>query len=769
MAGGRVGARAVRESAQTPVSADASTSTSTSTSAAASPPVVAGRQAARPAELRGLASAPSSRASSSSTGGLSRQASLPARAVARETPEAPVDVFNRTMRHVNAWRAVAERERKLEALGPEHKGLSPEREMRYACDAIASIQTCLQALAAMKRQQEIPPGWDVDGREAELLQLLIVAADIGVCTRHETLNKLADQDAVFRAQRSGTAEAETVSGPDGPRPDTIEEPEPAGATAPSPSEHTAISPLSALEREPGTIQAWLAEFTSCRSALDQIIRRAEVCGAPRTVQTALDTMLPNAIYDKLRCCSGLQALHGILAAASANRFVELSRQMALPDLAVRADELLAAWHKENAAMEAAVDALVVHGAPDKPTQRLTPKALDGHQAVIEAYAEGLDRVGLNLCLDAAADIEMDDADGVWRSMMEVVHAISAYKASLLELSETAGRAKTQPEAPQPEPESSEAAPEPALSEPPPAARPAGASGGTRRKHRKPGMRAAGPSVPEPVSARALVSADTRTVAQKQADTLLRRCRIDRATVAQLGGNIVELAQRLGEDTRLVLSALNDRTRDAVIAAKFIWGSVGRWFGEPDRVRSAKASLHAGDHDRIGRLTNWLGALELIERHMAPLEADMLKRDRYPKAKHLEKLLQAKGIEFVGGPGRLPPTEDVNAVGTLFGMRIQFKPLSNRDQVAPWFVHLHTNRPVTAQALPTLAFEDFTAVHLKTDRDKNKGAQWEAAMRALGYTEAKVHRAAIGEALLHKLFAQAAKQPKRNKGGVRPAG
>ncbi|MGD7339312.1 hypothetical protein ACQCRO_20550 [Ralstonia pseudosolanacearum] len=335
-----------------------------------------------------------------------------------------MDVFNRTMRHVNAWRAVAERERKLEALGPEHKGLSPEREMRYACDAIASIQTCLQALAAMKRQQEIPPGWEVDGREAELLQLLIVAADIGVCTRHETLNKLADQDAVFRAQRSGTAEAETVSGPDGPRPDTIEAPEPAGATAPSPSEHAAISPLSALEREPGKIQAWLAEFTSCRSALDQIIRRAEVCGASRTVQTALDTMLPNAIYDKLRCCSGMQALHGILAAASANRFVELSRQMALPDLAVRADELLAAWHKENAAMEAAVDALVVHGAPDKPTQRLTPKALDGHQAVIEAYAEGLDRVGLNLCLDAAADIEMDDADGVWRSMMEVVHAIS---------------------------------------------------------------------------------------------------------------------------------------------------------------------------------------------------------------------------------------------------------------------------------------------------------------------------------------------------------
>ncbi|QCX48485.1 type III secretion system effector XopP [Ralstonia pseudosolanacearum] len=759
MAGGRIGARAVRELAQTAVSADASTSTST----AASPPAAAGRQTARPAELRGLARAPSSRASSSSTGGLSRQASLPARAMARETPEAPMAVFNQAMQYVNAWRAVAEGEREREALGPEHKGLSPDRETKYACDAIVSIQTCLRALAAM------PSSRDVDQREVELLQLLMVAADAGVCARHATLNALADQDAVFRAQRSGTAEAETVSGADGPRPDTIEapEPEPAGATAPSPSERAAISPQSALEREPGKIQAWLGEFTSCRSALDQIIRRAEVCGAPQTVQS----MLPSAVYDKLRCCSGMQALHGIVAAASANRFVERARQMALPDLAVRADELLAAWHKENVAMEASVDALVAHGAPDKPTQRLTPKALAGHQAVIEAYAEGLDRVGLNLCLDAAADIEMDDAGGVWRSMMDVVHAISAYKSSLLALSETAGRVRIEPGKKVPEVplvEPSEPPAEPALSEPPAGARPA-APGGTRRKHRKHGKRPAGPSAPEPVSASVPVPADTRTVAQKQVDTLLRSCRIDRNTVAELGGDIIELAHRLGQDTRLVLSALNDRTRDAVIGAEFIRGAVDRWFGEPDRVRSAKASLRAGDSERNGRLANWLGALELVGRHMTALEADMLKRDLYPKAKHLEKLLQAKGIEFVGTPGRLPPTKDVNAVGTLFEMRIQFKPLSNRERAAPWFVHLHTDRPVTAQALSTMAFDDFKAVHLKTDRDKNKGAQWEAAMRALGYTEAKVHRAAIREELLNKLFAQAARRPRRNKGGVRPAG
>ncbi|MHA6886319.1 type III secretion system effector XopP [Ralstonia pseudosolanacearum] len=759
MATGRIGARAVRESAQTPVSADASTSTST----AASPPA-AGRQTARPAELRGLARAPSSRASSGSTGGLSRQASLPAHALARETPETPAEVFNRAMRHVDVWRALAEREREREALGREHKNLSPDRETKYACDAIVSIQTCLRALAAM------PSSSYADEREVELLQLLVVAADAGVCARHVSLNALAEQEAVFKTQRSGTAEAETVSGADGPRPDAIEEPEPelAGAAAPSPAEHAAISPQSALEQAPGKIQGWLAEFTGCRAALDEIIRRSETSGAPQAVRSMVDKLLPSAVYDKLRCCSGMQALHGIVAAASANRFVERARQMALPDLAVRADELLAAWHKENLAMEAAVDALVDHGAPDKPTKRLTPKAVAGHQAVIEAYAEGLDRVGLNLCLDAAADIEMDDAGGVWRRMIDVVNAISAYKASLLELSETAGRAKTRPEAPQSEPESSEAAPEPAPSEPPPAARSAAPSGGSRRKYRRPGKRTNGPSASEPVSAPAPVPTDTRTVAQKRVDTLLRSCRIDLDTVAQLGGNIIELAQRLGEDTRLVLNELNDRTRDAVIAAKFIRGSVGNWFGERERVLSARASLRTGDHDRIRRLENWLGALKLIECHVAPLETDMLKRDRYPKAKHLEKLLQAKGIASVGGPVRLPLTEDVDAVGTLFEMRIQPKPLSNGDPAAAWVVHVHTDRPVTARALSTLAFKDFTAVHLKTDQDKNKGAQWEAAMRALGYTEAKVHRAAIGDELLNQLFAQAARRPRRNKGSALPA-
>ncbi|MFC0126764.1 hypothetical protein [Ralstonia solanacearum] len=144
---------------------------------------------------------------------------------------------------------------------------------------------------------------------------------------------------------------------------------------------------------------------------------------------------------------------------------------------------------------------------------------------------------------------------------------------------------------------------------------------------------------------------------------------------------------------------------------------------------------------------------------------MLKRDMHPRSNHLIRLLEAGQIRCVEAPGRLPPEEGNDKVGTLLEIGIQFKPLSNRRRAAPWFVPVHTDKPVTAQALPTMAFTEFTAVHLKTAKEKKRGAHWEAAMRALGYTDAKVHRAAIGPELLSTLFGLAQKTA----GGQRRAG
>ncbi|WP_231409074.1 type III secretion system effector XopP [Ralstonia solanacearum] len=739
MAGGRINEPRIRESAQPPVSVEASASTS----AAASPPA-ASRQAARPAELSGLARPPASRAAPGQTDGLSRHAALP---VAQETPAAPLDAFDRAERYVSAWSGVAQDEREREARGPEHKRLSPDREVAYACSAIEAIRKCLDLLPTVRRERS---GYDTAAKERELLDLLAFAADTGICTRHQTLNEIADQIKAYKAERSNAAKA--ASTPDDARTDLTETQDAAGAMPPPPSAKAASSPLRALEREPEKVQGWLGEFAKCRDALDAIMPRVQPPGMPKAARVKLNVALSDLIYDKLRCCRGMQTLNGILAAASANRLAALAKQVQLPELSARADELREAWHDHDEAMEAAVDALVGHGAENQPAQRLTQQALAGHQAAIEAYAEGLDRVGLNLCLDAAdgIEIEMDDADGVWRSMIDVVHALAAYKASLLELSETASHVKCKPG---PMPEAPRPAPSP--SAPTSAARPAKSSGGAKPKNRKHGKRSGQPSVSAPAPAPAPV--DGRTLAQKQADALLRSCPVDLDTATRFKGNIVRIAQLLDKDTGPIQSELNDPKRDAVNAADFVRGTAGNWFGEMGCVLSAKTSLRPGD-PRIDQLANRLGALALIEQHMKALEADMLKRDMHPRSNHLIRLLEAGQIRCVEAPGRLPPEEGNDKVGTLFEIGIQFKPLSNRRKVAPWFVHVHTDKPVTAQALPTMAFTEFTAVHVKTAKEKNRGAHWEAAMRALGYTDAKVHRAAIGPELLSKLFGLAQKQP-----------
>ncbi len=745
MAGGRISEHRARESAQSPASVEASTSTSTSTSAAASPPA-AGRPAARPAELGGLARPPASRAASGSTHGLSRHVALP---VTQGTAADPLDTFNHAERHISAWCRMAQYEREREARGAAHKGLNPDREVAYAGAAIESIRKCLDLLPTLRREHRFPPGYDTAAKETELLDLLAVAADTGICARNQTLNEIADQIAVYKAERSNAAKA-AASGPDDARTDPPGTQDAANGMPPPPPAKAASSPLRALEREPEKVQGWLGEFAGYRDTLDDIMRRTQSPGMRTAPQIQLNVSLSDLIYDKLRCCKGMQTLNGILAAASANRLAALTKQVQLPELAARAKELREAWQDPDGVMEAAVEALVGHGAENQPAQRLTQQALAGHQAAIEAYTEGLDRVGLNLCLDAAdgIEIEMNDADGVWRSMIDVVHALAAYKASLLELSATAGHVKCKPG---PVPEATRPAPSP--SAPTPAARPARSSGGAKPKHRKQGKRSGEPSVSAPAPA----PVDGRTRAQKEADALLKTCPVDRDTAARFGGDIVRIARLFDKDTRLIQRELDDPKRNAVNAVDFIRGSAGSWFGETDRVRSAKESLRPGD-PRIDQLADRLGALALIEQHMKVLEADMLKRDMHPRSNHLTRLLEARQIQCVEGPGRLPPEEGDDKVGTLFEIGIQFKPLSNRRKVAPWFVHVHTDKPVTAQALPTMAFTEFTAVHVKTAKEKKRGACWEAAMRALGYTDAKVHRAAIGPELLSKLFAQAQKQP-----------
>ncbi|WP_068820013.1 type III secretion system effector protein, partial [Xanthomonas graminis] len=129
----------------------------------------------------------------------------------------------------------------------------------------------------------------------------------------------------------------------------------------------------------------------------------------------------------------------------------------------------------------------------------------------------------------------------------------------------------------------------------------------------------------------------------------------------------------------------------------------------------------------------------------------LKTDPQPRAPHLERLLAMNGLARVTAPKRLPSEGDRGSRGRLFEVRIDHTPQSNGNLPAPWFVHLHTEKPVTPAALRSLPYKDFTAVHLKTAREVNLGSRWEEVMHALGHTDAKVHRATIGSKLLGQLW------------------
>ncbi len=67
------------------------------------------------------------------------------------------------------------------------------------------------------------------------------------------------------------------------------------------------------------------------------------------------------------------------------------------------------------------------------------------------------------------------------------------------------------------------------------------------------------------------------------------------------------------------------------------------------------------------------------------------------------------------------------------------------------MHLHTSRQVGADELHKLEPREINAVHLKSDAQKNLGADWERAMHKLGYLDAKVERSEVSFTLLSRLL------------------
>ncbi|QDI02670.1 outer protein P [Xanthomonas cerealis pv. cerealis] len=589
------------------------------------------------------------------------------------------------------------------------KGL--EARLRSGALAIESARQGLQALAELKMRQQLPLD-QVECHESKLLSQLAQAA---------ALNYNSCQNIICEkmVKELGYVHTEGVV-------------------------MLALPAEAILLQQP---ESWLALRTHL---LDAIAALEEVCRRIKSPMT--DKAPPDWLKDQLQlframiggCHTLMQTVRGVIFDIHAKKLCVQASDCGLPQVLDRLSELVEVGNYMDADLSVALVKLMnFHVERLSSTEcSLTPEELAMYKGVVIEYAEIRGRVGMKLCLDAAALIEEGDhsRDHLWPTMLEIATALTDQRQAFLDLCQSAVHDRQLIGAAKAPTEKTSASVTPRL---------AITTSGESAKSRK--VRKETPAASSSTAVPARLANDDRSAAQKQADEVLRGTPLEPSLVAELGGDFIKIAKRLGKDTTNVERLIGDSRHDAATAFDFARTSMQGWFGSRERLLQLKSKLPRQDQ-RLAQLDTRLHLLQMIEHDFDRREADALKTDPQPRAPHLQRLLAMKGLARVATPNRLPSEGDRGNRGRLFEVRIDHMPQSNGSLPAPWFVHLHTENLVTPAALRSLPYKDFTAVHLKTAREVNLGSRWEEVMRALGNTDAKVHRATIGVKLLGQLWA-----------------
>ncbi|MBO9790996.1 outer protein P [Xanthomonas phaseoli pv. dieffenbachiae] len=498
-------------------------------------------------------------------------------------------------------------------------------------------------------------------------------------------------------------------------------------------------------QQPESWHALRTHLLDVIAALEEVFRRIKSPMTNRAPPDVLKAQLPIIRITMGSCHTRMQTVRGVLYEIYSRRLSDQASCCGLRQVMDR----LSALEEVDRCMEAKVgqaftELTKIHLERFLSTEHsLTPQMLAMYKQVLIEYAELRGRAATQLCMDAAALIEAGEhaRDHLWPTMLDLAQALADQRQAIVDMCEFAvqdrqliGTAAASPGQ----------APASTTSSVPTTTTATGKSSRSRK------ARVRTPDASSSAAAPARRVMDERSAAQKQADEILKGTRLESLPVAELGGDFIALAKRLGKDTTDVERLIGDSRYDAATAFDSARITMQGWFGSSERVLQLKGKLGAGDA-RIDHLDTRLRLLQRIEHDFKRREADALKTDPQPRAPHLERLLAMNGLARVTAPNRLRSEDDIGDRGRLFEVRIEHTPQSNGNIPRPWFVHVHAKRPVTPDALRALDYKDLAAVHLKTEREVNLGARWEEMMRALGNTEAKVHRATIGSKLLGQLW------------------
>ncbi|ATS50925.1 outer protein P [Xanthomonas citri pv. fuscans CFBP 6996] len=494
-------------------------------------------------------------------------------------------------------------------------------------------------------------------------------------------------------------------------------------------------------------EAWRALRTHLLdviAALEEVFRRIKSPMTNRAPSDSQKSHLPLIRMTMGSCYERMQTVRGILCEIYSRRLSDQASNCGLPQVMDRLNALEEIDRSMDAEVEQALTEVTnIHVERYFSTEHsLRPEMLAMYKNVLVEYAELRGRAATQLCMDAAALIEEGGhaRDRLWPTMLDLAQALTDQRQAIIDLCQFAVQDRQLIGAAAASPEQTPASITPSVP-----TTTAGKSSRSRKARKRTPDASSSAAVPAPQAI------DARSAAQKQADEVLRAAPLESLPVAELGGDFIALARRLGKDTTDVERLIGDSRHDAATAFDFARTRMQGWFGSSERLLQLKSKLRAGD-GRIEQLDTRLRLLQRIEHEFERREADALKTDPQPRAPHLERLLAMHGLARVTAPNRRPSEGDRGDRGRLFEVRIDHTPQSNGDIPAPWFVHVHTEQPVTPAGLRALHYRDLAAVHLKTAREVNLGPRWEEMMRALGNTEAKVHRATIGSKLLGQLWA-----------------
>ncbi|WP_372359519.1 type III secretion system effector XopP [Xanthomonas axonopodis] len=588
-----------------------------------------------------------------------------------------------------------------------------EARLESGKSAIESARQALQALAELNIQKRMPVD-NVEEHENFLVPHFAVAASLhyGAC------EKMIDQKMATEFGHVNTQRVEMV----------------------------VLSADAMRLQQPGPWLALRGHLLNALAAMEEVCQRIR---SPMTGQGPRDSLkdhLPVVRAMMGSCHERMQTVRGMLVEIHSRRLADEASECGLPQVldGLRELEEIDSLHHAEVG-EALKHVIQVHVERFSSTEHsLTPEGLARCKKVLVEYAEIRGRAGMQLCVDAAALIEAGEhaRDHLWPTMLDLAQALADQRQAIVDMCEFAvqdrqliGTAAASPGQ----------APASTTSSVPTTTTTAGKSSRSRK------ARVRTPDASSSAAAPARRVMDERSAAQKQADEILKGTRLESLPVAELGGDFIALAKRLGKDTTDVERLIGDSRYDAATAFDSTRITMQGWFGSSERVLQLKGKLRAGDA-RIDHLDTRLRLLQRIEHDFKRREADALKTDPQPRAPHLERLLAMNGLARVTAPNRLRSEDDIGDRGSLFEVRIEHTPQSNGNIPRPWFVHVHAKKPVTPDALRALDYKDLAAVHLKTEREVNLGARWEEMMRALGNTEAKVHRATIGSKLLGQLWA-----------------